>query len=160
MACKNRIVWKRNLEKVMKFGWKEKSNLKNLLWSLCGLSGFLSSLGSLSEPDSVLALRCNFFILARWFWNQTCTTLTLSPVSLAKASRTLRHGFGETSNDALNWRLWTDVRIVLGRFGPRLPSRGLLSSSKSSSVNDVSNWIFHRWLQCINYLPGWFAILW
>ena len=26
--------------------------------------------------------------LARWFWNQTCTTLTLSPVSAASVSRT------------------------------------------------------------------------
>ena len=125
-----------------RLNWVERRvKIVNSLWSLWGLSGFRSSFGSFSEPDSVLALRCSFFILARWFWNQTWTTLTLSPVSLARASRTLRHGFGEISNEALNWRLWTDVRIVLGRFGPRLPSRGLLSS-RSSSVDTIKRSIY------------------
>ena len=34
-----------------------------------------------------------------------------------------RHGFGLISKLALNWRLCMAVKIVLGRFGPRLPSR-------------------------------------
>lgn len=31
---------------------------------------------------------------------------------------TFRHGFGLTSNDALNFLLWLVVRMVLGLFGP------------------------------------------
>lgn len=38
--------------------------------------------------SSCLLLRWIFFILALWFWNQTCTTRTLKPVSFASASRT------------------------------------------------------------------------
>lgn len=109
---------------------------KNSLWSLCGLSGRLSSFGSLSALGSVFAFRWSFFIFARWFWNQTWTTRTLSPVSLARASRTFLQGLGDSSNEALNCRRWADVRIVLGRFGPRRPSRGRLSSSRSSSVKE------------------------
>ena len=105
-----------------------------LLWSLWGLSILRSSFGSFSEPGSVFAFLWSFFIFARWFWNHTCTTRTLRPVSFAKASRTFRQGFGDSSKDALNWRRWADVRIVRGRFGPRRPSRGRFSSIKSSSV--------------------------
>lgn len=46
----------------------------------------------------------------------------LSPVSLANVSRTFRHGFGDTSNDALNARRCWVFSIVRGRFGPRRPS--------------------------------------
>lgn len=106
----------------------------DLLWSLCGLSVLRSSLDSLSMLESGFAFLWSFFILARWFWNQTWTTRTLRPVSLAKASRTFLHGFGDSSNEALNWRRCADVNIVRGRFGPRRPSRGLFSSIKSSSV--------------------------
>lgn len=52
----------------------------------------------------------------------TCTIRKLSPVSLAKFSRTLRHGFGDTSNDALNARRCCVFKMVRGRFGPRRPS--------------------------------------
>lgn len=48
---------------------------------------------------------------------------------------TFLHGFGLISNEALNCLLCVEVRIVLGLFGPRLPSLGLLFSSiKSSAV--------------------------
>ena len=40
------------------------------------------------SSTSTFPRRCIFFIFALWFWNHTWTTLTLSPVSLAKASRT------------------------------------------------------------------------
>ena len=82
---------------------------------------------------------------ALWFWNQTWTILTLSPVSLANVSLTfslkkwnwqneitksiqfeiiytLRHGFWLISNDALNALLWAVVSIVLGLLGPLRPS--------------------------------------
>lgn len=52
----------------------------------------------------------------------TCTIRMLNPVSRAKFSRTFRHGFGDSSKDALNARLCCVVKIVRGRFGPRLPS--------------------------------------
>lgn len=52
----------------------------------------------------------------------TCTILTLSPVSLASPSRTFRQGFGLTSKEALKARLCWVVNIVLGLFGPLLPS--------------------------------------
>uniref|UniRef100_A0A8W7PNU3 Uncharacterized protein n=1 Tax=Anopheles coluzzii TaxID=1518534 RepID=A0A8W7PNU3_ANOCL len=86
------------------------------LWSLLGDSSLID-LSSLSEwffSPSVaplafaLDLREIFFILARWFWNHTCTTRTDRPVSFASASLTLRHGLGDTSNDALNWRRWAE----------------------------------------------------
>lgn len=47
---------------------------------------------------------------------------TLRPVSLANDSLTLRQGLGLISNDALKARLCWVVKMVLGRFGPRLPS--------------------------------------
>lgn len=55
-------------------------------------------------------------------------------------SRTFLHGLGLTSNEALNCRRCTEVNIVLGLFGPRRPSRGLLFSSmvKPSSKNSNS----------------------
>lgn len=95
-----------------------------------------------------------FFTLARWFWNhtceqemhiyicewylgkiinvRTCTILRLKPVSLARVSRTFRHGFGDTSKDALNARRCCVLSIVRGRFGPRRPStfEGKTSSEK------------------------------
>lgn len=46
----------------------------------------------------------------------------LNPVSLAKFSLTFLHGFGDTSNDALNALRCCVVNIVLGLLGPRLPS--------------------------------------
>uniref|UniRef100_A0A1B0BXP0 Uncharacterized protein n=1 Tax=Glossina palpalis gambiensis TaxID=67801 RepID=A0A1B0BXP0_9MUSC len=46
----------------------------------------------------------------------------LNPVSLAKFSRTLRQGLGETSNEALNARRCCVFKIVRGRLGPRRPS--------------------------------------
>lgn len=46
----------------------------------------------------------------------------LSPVSFASPSRIFLQGFGVMSNEALNARRCCVVRIVLGRFGPRLPS--------------------------------------
>lgn len=52
----------------------------------------------------------------------TWTIRRLSPVSLAKFSRTLRQGFGDTSNDALNARRCCVFKMVRGRFGPRRPS--------------------------------------
>lgn len=122
--------------------------MKNLLWSLWGLSVLLSSLGSLSDPGSVFAFLWSFFIFALWFWNQTWTTRTLRPVSFARASRTFLQGFGETSKDALNCRLWADVRIVRGRLGPLRPSRGRFSSNKSSSkqkfINDRRSTLYQR----------------
>lgn len=89
-------------------------------------------------PSSCFAFLWIFFILARWFWNHTWTTRTLKPVSLARASRTFRHGFGLTSNDALNCLLCADVRIVLGLFGPLLPSLGRLFSSNRSSSPELA----------------------
>jgi hypothetical protein len=48
---------------------------------------------------------------------------------------TFLHGLGLISNEALNCLLCVEVKIVLGLFGPRLPSLGLLFSSiKSSAV--------------------------
>ena len=94
---------------------------------------FLPSL--LFDDDSVFPLRCIFFILALWFWNQTCTTRTLRPVSLANASLTFLQGFGLISNDALNCLLCIAVRIVLGLFGPLRPSREeRCTSNKTSSA--------------------------
>lgn len=52
----------------------------------------------------------------------TWTMRKLRPVSLAKFSRTLRHGFGDTSKDALNALRCCVFNIVRGRFGPRRPS--------------------------------------
>lgn len=46
----------------------------------------------------------------------------LNPVSLARFSRTLRHGFGDTSNDALKALRCCVFKMVLGLFGPRRPS--------------------------------------
>uniref|UniRef100_A0A1A9URU8 Uncharacterized protein n=1 Tax=Glossina austeni TaxID=7395 RepID=A0A1A9URU8_GLOAU len=46
----------------------------------------------------------------------------LKPVSLAKFSRTLRQGLGETSNEALNARRCCVFKMVRGRLGPRRPS--------------------------------------
>lgn len=51
---------------------------------------------------------------------RTCTILKLSPVSAARVSRVFRHGRGDMSKQALNARLCWVVRMVLGRFGPRL----------------------------------------
>ena len=57
---------------------------------------FFPSLSRGFPSLSVLLLLCIFFILALWFWNQTWTTLTDSPVSFARASRTCegRKGLG------------------------------------------------------------------
>lgn len=52
----------------------------------------------------------------------TCTMRRLSPVSLARFSRTLRHGLGDTSKDALKARRCCVLSMVRGRLGPRLPS--------------------------------------
>lgn len=56
----------------------------------------------------------------------------LSPVSLANVSRTFRHGFGDTSNEALNARRCCVLSMVRGRLGPRRPStfEGKTSSEK------------------------------
>lgn len=68
--------------------------LKNLPESECESSCFiLVSSWSLSLffgclSDSCFAFRWIFFIFALWFWNHTWTTLTLRPVSFAKASLT------------------------------------------------------------------------
>lgn len=53
---------------------------------------------------------------ARWFWNHTCTTRTLNPVSLESCSRTLRHGLGVISNAALKSSRCCDVKMVRGRL--------------------------------------------
>lgn len=60
----------------------------------------------------------------------------LNPVSLARFSLTLRHGFGETSNDALKALRCCVFRMVRGRFGPRRPSTfvAYISSEKYSSI--------------------------
>lgn len=91
---------------------------------------------------SCLAFFWIFLTLARWFWNHTwcremryeleqiaspstlftCTILRLSPVSLARFSRTLRHGLGDTSKEALKARRCCVLSMVRGRLGPRRPS--------------------------------------
>lgn len=72
----------------------------------------------------------------------TWTILRLRPVSLARLSRTFRHGFGETSNDALKALRCCVFNIVRGRFGPRRPSifDTNESSGKYSSENFKPNY--------------------
>ena len=64
------------------FNWDIITNLPSGTFPNWAVSeGFFASM-------SALPRRCIFFIFALWFWNHTWTTLTLRPVSLAKASRT------------------------------------------------------------------------
>ena len=57
---------------------------------------------------------------------------------------TFLQGLGLISKDALNCRRWAAVKIVLGRFGPRRPSRcrpGVPSTTKSS-VTPIKEMMF------------------
>ena len=48
-----------------------------------------------------------------------------------------RQGFGLISKLALNWRLCIAVKIVLGRFGPLLPSRHDRDATADLEVDDA-----------------------
>ena len=69
---------------------------------------------------STFPRRCIFFILALWFWNHTWTTRTLSPVSLAKASRTYGKWYRYTvtlagiEEDASIWDEFTEQQKLVG----------------------------------------------
>lgn len=91
------------------------------------LLGFLLDfldLGALVlEPDLVYReMRYELEQIASALIPFTCTILRLSPVSLARFSRTLRHGLGDTSKEALKARLCCVLSMVRGRLGPRRPS--------------------------------------
>lgn len=77
--------------------------------------------------------RVSVIVIIRMF--VTWTMRKLNPVSLAKFSRTFRHGFGDTSNDALKARRCCVFKMVRGLFGPRRPSifDTNISSEKYSS---------------------------
>lgn len=77
------------------------------------------SLSLAITKTGVLSFSFCLLTFALWFWNQTCTTRTLRPSSLASCSRTLRHGLALVSNDFLNARRCWLVKIVRGRLGPR-----------------------------------------
>ena len=57
-----------------------------------------------------------FFCLAREFWNQTCVTLLLSPVSCAIRSRSCPSGLESMLKFA--WRIWScsSVKVVRTRL--------------------------------------------
>jgi hypothetical protein len=74
------------------------------------------------------------FTYVCYYLIHTCPT---SPGKVKKkVFFTFLHGFGLTSNEALNCRLCAAVRMVRGRFGPRRPSRWCrppVSTTKSSA---------------------------
>lgn len=74
----------------------------------------LSSCFDVTYISFILMMKIDLF--------DTWTIRKLSPVSLAKFSRTFRHGFGDMSNDALKARRCCVFSMVRGRFGPRRPS--------------------------------------
>lgn len=79
----------------------------------------------------------------------TCTMRTLRPVSLARPSRTLRHGLGLTSKDALKARRCCVVRMVRGRLGPRRPSwlRADATSSSQGYSPIAATTTHHNYIQ-------------
>jgi len=111
------------------------------------------SLHTLPRTVHRLWVACNFDAVLFWIGlhligSVICDEMWTEPYC------TLRHGFGLTSNDVLNFRRWLVVRIVRGRLGPFWWSTSVSSRLLSSSAKHHITALHHSLLGRTTYLSA------